>query len=78
MCRVIGEFMDLEGLIMCCECSLSGWDRELGLILFHISAGKDAARAYATGCFQTHLTHDLRELTESEIHASLMLAASAS
>ncbi|KAJ9081442.1 hypothetical protein DSO57_1014738 [Entomophthora muscae] len=23
-------------------------------------AGKDAARAYVTGCFKTHLTHDLR------------------
>ncbi|TRM68536.1 cytochrome b5-like heme/steroid binding domain-containing protein [Schizophyllum amplum] len=29
-------------------------------------AGKDAARAYGTGCFKTHLTHDLRGLTESE------------
>ncbi|KAI0751265.1 cytochrome b5-like heme/steroid binding domain-containing protein [Daedaleopsis nitida] len=34
---------------------------------YHIMAGKDAARAYGTGCFQTHLTHDLRELTESEM-----------
>ena len=30
-------------------------------------AGKDAARAYGTGCFQTHLTHDLRGLSDSEM-----------
>ncbi|KAI9353327.1 cytochrome b5-like heme/steroid binding domain-containing protein [Zopfochytrium polystomum] len=30
-------------------------------------AGKDAARAYITGCFETHLTHDLRGLSEAEI-----------
>lgn len=32
-----------------------------------ISAGKDAARAYTTGCFQTHLTHDIRGLNEKEL-----------
>lgn len=31
------------------------------------SAGKDAARAYGTGCFSTHLTHDLRGLSEDEL-----------
>ncbi|CAG8559998.1 9660_t:CDS:2 [Cetraspora pellucida] len=30
-------------------------------------AGKDASRAYITGCFQTHLTHDLRGLTPQQI-----------
>jgi len=30
-------------------------------------AGKDAARAFTTGCFQTHLTHDLRGLTEDQL-----------
>ncbi|KAI8853514.1 hypothetical protein BC829DRAFT_382251, partial [Chytridium lagenaria] len=30
-------------------------------------SGKDAARAYITGCFQTHLTHDLRGLSEDQI-----------
>lgn len=34
---------------------------------YHIFAGKDAARAYATGCFQTHLTHDIRDLDEGEL-----------
>ncbi|KIY71763.1 cytochrome b5 [Cylindrobasidium torrendii FP15055 ss-10] len=30
-------------------------------------AGTDAARAFGTGCFQTHRTHDLRGLTEAEL-----------
>ncbi|EJF63049.1 cytochrome b5 [Dichomitus squalens LYAD-421 SS1] len=34
---------------------------------YHMMAGKDAARAYGTGCFKTHLTHDLRGLSESEM-----------
>ncbi|KAI0829351.1 cytochrome b5 [Trametes gibbosa] len=33
---------------------------------YHMMAGRDAARAYGTGCFKTHLTHDLRGLSESE------------
>ncbi len=31
--------------------------------------GVDATRAYITGCFQTHLTHDLRGLSEAELGA---------
>lgn len=34
---------------------------------YNIFAGRDAARAYATGCFQTHLTHDIRDLDEKEL-----------
>ncbi|KAF9179649.1 hypothetical protein BGZ51_006765 [Haplosporangium sp. Z 767] len=30
-------------------------------------SGKDASRAYTTGCFQTHLTHDLRGLTANQL-----------
>ncbi|CAO1621064.1 unnamed protein product [Sympodiomycopsis kandeliae] len=30
-------------------------------------AGRDASRAYTTGCFKTHLTHDLRGLSQVEI-----------
>jgi len=33
---------------------------------YHFMAGRDAARAYGTGCFQAHRTHDLRGLSESE------------
>jgi hypothetical protein len=31
----------------------------------------DAARAFGTGCFKDHRTHDLRGLSESEIHVSV-------
>jgi len=34
---------------------------------YHILAGVDAARAFGTGCFKTHRTHDLRGLSDSEI-----------
>ncbi|EPQ59511.1 cytochrome b5 [Gloeophyllum trabeum ATCC 11539] len=34
---------------------------------YHFMAGRDAARAFATGCFQTHRTHDTRGLTDSEL-----------
>jgi predicted heme/steroid binding protein len=30
-------------------------------------SGKDASRAYTTGCFQTHLTHDLRGLSPQQL-----------
>ncbi|KAI7877578.1 cytochrome b5, partial [Lichtheimia hyalospora FSU 10163] len=30
-------------------------------------SGRDAARAYVTGCFKDHLTHDLRGLSEAQI-----------
>ncbi|KAB5595559.1 hypothetical protein CTheo_1020 [Ceratobasidium theobromae] len=34
---------------------------------YHQFAGKDAARAYTTGCFKTHITHDIRGLNEKEL-----------
>jgi len=34
---------------------------------YHHMAGVDAARSFATGCFATHRTHDIRGLTESEL-----------
>jgi len=33
---------------------------------YSFMAGTDAARAFGTGCFQTHRTHDLRGLSDSE------------
>ncbi|KAI9236655.1 hypothetical protein MVEG_04308 [Podila verticillata NRRL 6337] len=30
-------------------------------------SGRDASRAYTTGCFQTHLTHDLRGLNPQQL-----------
>jgi hypothetical protein len=40
---------------------------------YNFFAGKDAARAYITGCFETHLTHDLRGLSEEQIAVSVDL-----
>ncbi|KAI5124763.1 hypothetical protein M0805_005397 [Coniferiporia weirii] len=34
---------------------------------YHFMAGCDAARAFATGCFATHRTHDIRGLSEREM-----------
>ncbi|KAG2179859.1 hypothetical protein INT43_003645, partial [Umbelopsis isabellina] len=42
-----------------------GWYAPGGSYSFF--AGRDAARAYATGCFKEHLTHDLRGLGENQL-----------
>ncbi|KAF5357579.1 hypothetical protein D9758_007457 [Tetrapyrgos nigripes] len=34
---------------------------------YHILTGVDAARAFATGCFKDHRTHDLRGLSNKEL-----------
>ncbi|KAJ3177021.1 hypothetical protein HDU87_004737 [Geranomyces variabilis] len=36
---------------------------------YNFFAGKDAARAYITGCFKTDLTHDLRGLNDAQIRS---------
>jgi len=36
---------------------------------YHILAGVDAARAFGTGCFKTHRTHDTRGMSESELNS---------
>lgn len=36
---------------------------------YALMAGVDAARAFGTGCFKEHRTHDLRGLSESEIES---------
>ncbi|KAH7888085.1 cytochrome b5 [Phlebopus sp. FC_14] len=36
---------------------------------YHHMAGLDAARSFATGCFATHRTHDLRGLTQQELQS---------
>jgi hypothetical protein len=38
---------------------------------YHHFAGKDAARAYVTGCFEDHLTHDMRGLSYDQIKVSI-------
>jgi hypothetical protein len=39
-------------------------------------AGVDAARAFGTGCFKEHRTHDLRGLSDSELQARFFCAFS--
>lgn len=39
---------------------------------YHFFAGRDASRAYVTGCFETHLTHDLRGLSVEEVQQIAM------
>ncbi|GAA5943902.1 hypothetical protein JCM3775_002272 [Rhodotorula graminis] len=34
---------------------------------YSVFAGRDAVRAFVTGCFDTHLTHDLRGLTTAQL-----------
>lgn len=34
---------------------------------YHIMAGKDAARAFGTGCFKEHQTHDTRGMSQQEL-----------
>ncbi|GMK53537.1 hypothetical protein CspeluHIS016_0101230 [Cutaneotrichosporon spelunceum] len=36
---------------------------------YNMMAGRDASRAFVTGCFETHLTHDLRGLSQDELKA---------
>lgn len=48
----------------------------LSFISQQCSVGVDAARAFGTGCFATHRTHDLRGLTEAEIEVRSIVAVS--
>ncbi|WOO82392.1 Membrane steroid-binding protein 2 [Vanrija pseudolonga] len=34
---------------------------------YNMMAGRDASRSFVTGCFQTHLTHDLRGFTDQDM-----------
>ena len=62
-----GERTAPEVLITSCEAQRSLM-HDLNLIRRNfIRAGRDAARAFGTGCFATHQTHDLRGLDEQEM-----------
>jgi hypothetical protein len=37
-----------------------------------ISVGTDAARAFGTGCFKDHRTHDIRGMTEAELRVRFL------
>lgn len=34
-------------------------------------SGRDASRAYVTGCFQTHLTYDVRDFDDKQMNVGL-------
>ncbi|WVQ82847.1 hypothetical protein IAT38_004982 [Cryptococcus sp. DSM 104549] len=34
---------------------------------YNMMTGRDASRAFTTGCFETHLTHDIRGLSDAEL-----------
>lgn len=36
---------------------------------YHVLAGHEGARAFGTGCFKTHRTHDTRGMSESELRS---------
>jgi hypothetical protein len=38
------------------------------ICLEYSRAGRDAARAFATGCFAAHRAYDIRGLTEKQMH----------
>lgn len=38
-----------------------------------VSVGTDAARAFGTGCFKDHRTHDTRGMTEAELRVRFLL-----
>jgi len=42
-------------------------------ILMNRRAGRDASRSYVTGCFETHLTHDLRGFGPQELKVRIFL-----
>ena len=66
MFQAIGKHTALGAPITPC------WSHVPDLRLFGLTnsirrAGVDAARSFATGCFATHRTHDLRGLTDKEL-----------
>ncbi|BEJ16634.1 hypothetical protein CspHIS471_0600350 [Cutaneotrichosporon sp. HIS471] len=36
---------------------------------YNMMAGRDASRSFITGCFETHLTHDLRGMSDKELES---------
>lgn len=72
MLVVIGEFMGRAGVMDSCE-SIVASEARVGWRADHwYRAGRDASRAFITGCFETHLTHDLRGLSKDELKVSYL------
>ncbi|KAJ1567815.1 hypothetical protein HK096_008578, partial [Nowakowskiella sp. JEL0078] len=49
------------------KCSTQPNKRKLQGGGYEFFAGHEGARAFTTGCFKTHLTDDLRGLSETEV-----------
>lgn len=65
------KHINLEEHTITCERGFSSLFMSLFCHLsFNCSVGIDAARAFGTGCFATHRTHDLRGLSEAELAVS--------
>ena len=45
------------------------------MVLMRDRAGRDASRSFITGCFETHLTHDLRGLSAEQLKVDLLLSS---
>ena len=67
MCRSTGRRMVLAALITSCKARSGSSVEKLLIRSFQFRAGRDAARAFATGCFATHQTHDIRGLSDREM-----------
>lgn len=63
----VGRPTNPEGRIISCQSSRASYHADLELMHRLYSAGVDAARAFATGCFVDHRTHDIRGLSEREL-----------
>lgn len=59
-------YLAIKGKVYDVSSKPSAYGPEGGYKFF---SAKDASRAYGTGCFQDHLTHDLRGLTDDQLKA---------
>jgi hypothetical protein len=66
----VNEVMDPEDLITSCESTFITQRVQVVIFLCY-RAGRDAARAFTTGCFKEHLTHDIRGLSDKELKVCL-------
>ncbi len=66
MYRVVRPTNPVDHIIYC-QSPRSSYRAVWELIHRLYSAGVDAARAFATGCFVDHRTHDIRGLSEREL-----------
>ena len=59
-------YLAVKGRVYDVSSKPSAYGKKGGYSFF---SGKDASRSYGTGCFKTHLTHDLRGLNEKQLES---------